>query len=294
MSLITRVTRHLGVIAFSCCAAQAQALEITAGDFEPLPAGMNLLLLYFQHAESSDFYQQGDKVSDRFKLKTDVSLLRYVHSFGLGENVVVEPQFILPYGHLHAGGDASALGQTTGTGDLFIGAPVKWTLSTTNKDIFSLAPAVYIPIGSYDRNDALNLGENRWRLLLQAAYIHHFNEQWAVDTAADATWFSHNNDYTSNSATLKQQTRYEYQAYLRYNLSAQTQFAVGGGRIEGGKTSVNGINLDDRTNTTYVRVMVNQMLTPSVQVQVEAGRDIEVEQGFKENARINLRLAKLF
>jgi hypothetical protein len=40
--------------------------------------------------------------------------------------------------------------------------------------------------------------------------------------------------------------------------------------------------------------MATQMLTPSVQMQVEAGRDIEVEQGFKEQARINLRVAKLF
>ncbi|WP_080693564.1 transporter [Pseudomonas chlororaphis] len=294
MSLVTRVPRHLGFIAFGCCAAQAQALEIAAGDYEPLPAGMNVLMLYFQHAESSDFYQQGDKVSDRFKLKTDVSLLRYIHSISLGENAVVEPQFILPYGRLHASGDAGALGQTTGTGDLILGSPVKWTLGTANNDIFSLAPYLYVPTGSYDRNDALNLGENRWRLLLQGAYIHHFNAQWALDTAADVSWFSHNNDYASDSATLKQKTRYEYQAYLRYNLSAQTQFAVGGGRIEGGKTSVNGIDQDDRADTTYVRVMATQMLTPSVQMQIDAGRDINVEQGFKEKARINLRLAKLF
>lgn len=293
MSLIKR-TSHLGMIAFGCLTVQAQALEISAGDYEPLPPGMNALLLYFQHAESSDFYNRGDKVSDSFNLKTDVSLLRYIHSIGAGENAVVEPQFILPYGHLRASGDASALGQTTGTGDIILGVPVKWTLNTANKDIFSLAPYLYVPTGSYDRNDALNLGENRWRLLLQGAYIHHFNAEWALDTAIDASWFSHNADYSANSATLRQETRYEYQAYLRYNLSTQTQFAIGAGRVEGGKTSVNGIDQDDRTGTTYARVMATQMLTPSVQMQVEAGRDIEVEQGFKEQARINLRVAKLF
>lgn len=294
MSRIACAPRYLAVIALTWGASTAHALEITAGDYEPLPPGASALLLYFQHAQSSDFYQNGHKVSDRFKLRTDVSLLRYIHSFGLAENVVVEPQFILPYGHLHASGDASALGQTTGVGDLIVGAPVKWTLNTTNKDIFSLAPYLYLPTGSYDRDDALNLGENRWRVLLQAAYIHHYNAQWSLDTAADVSWVSHNHDYTSAGLTLKQQTRYEYQAYLRYNLSLFTHFGVGGGRIEGGRSTVESVGQDDRADTTYVRLMATHLFAPSWQAQIEVGRDIQVEQGFKEKARINLRLAKLF
>lgn len=46
--------------------------------------------------------------------------------------------------------------------------------------------------------------------------------------------------------------------------------------------------------TTYLRLSATHMLTSTVQVQAELGRDIEVEQGFKEQARFNLRLAKLF
>ena len=281
-------------IALCLAATSAQALEISAGDYEPLPPDANALLLYLQHAQSSDFYQDGDKVSDRFKLKTDVSLLRYIHAFNVGDNVSVEPQFILPYGHLHASGDASALGQTTGVGDLILGVPVKWTLGTAHKDVVSIAPFVYLPTGSYDRDDALNLGENRWRLLLQAVYIHHFDEHWALDTAADVSWFSHNNDFGPAGVTQKQQARYEYQAHLSYKFSPQTRVAVGVGRIEGAQSTVAGADQDDRLGTTYVRGMLTQMLTPSVQVQVELGRDIQVEQGFKEQARLNLRLAKLF
>nr|WP_247904284.1 phenylacetaldoxime dehydratase family protein [Pseudomonas syringae group genomosp. 3] len=198
------------------------------------------------------------------------------------------------YGHLKDDGEANSLGQTTGTGDLILGAPVKWTLSTAHKDVFSLAPYLYAPTGSYDNDDALNLGENRWRLLLQAAYIHHFNEKWALDTAADVSWFSHNTDYGPGSATLEQKTRYEYQAYLRYNLSPQTHFAFGGGYINGGENRVGGINQDDRLSTTYVRISATHMLTTSVQIQAVIGRDVEVEQGFMEKSRLNLRLAKLF
>ncbi|BBN60815.1 transporter [Pseudomonas sp. KUIN-1] len=277
-----------------CWSTVTHALEITAGDYETLPVGMNALLVYAQHAESSDFYSNGHKVSDDFRLKTDVSLLRYIHSFALSNNAVIEPQFILPYGHLKAGGEASALGQTTGAGDLILGAPVKWTLATANKDVFSVAPYLYLPTGSYENDDTLNLGENRWRLLLQAAYIHHFNARWALDTAADVSWFSDNDDYGSGSDTLAQKTRYEYQAYLSYNVSPQTRFAVGGGHIDGGENRVGGVNQDDQLSTTYLRVSATHMLTPSIQVQAVLGRDVEVEEGFREKSRLNLRLAKLF
>lgn len=277
-----------------CWSTVTHALEITAGDYEPLPPGMNVLLVYAQHAESSDFYSNGNKVSDDFRLKTDVSLLRYIHSFALSNNAVIEPQFILPYGHLKAGGEASALGQTTGAGDLILGAPVKWTLATANKDVFSVAPYLYLPTGSYENDDTLNLGENRWRLLLQAAYIHHFNARWALDTAADVSWFSDNDDYGSGSDTLEQKTRYEYQAYLSYKVSPQTRFAIGGGHIDGGENRVGGVNQDDQLSTTYLRVSATHMLTPSIQVQAVLGKDVEVEEGFREKARLNLRLAKLF
>ncbi|CZT26474.1 transporter [Pseudomonas cerasi] len=295
MQRLTLITRSaLAISTLPCWSTTTHALEITAGDYEPLPAGMNALLVYAQHAESSDFYSNGHKVSDDFRLKTDVSLLRYIHSFALGNNAVIEPQFILPYGHLKAGGEASALGQTTGTGDLILGAPVKWTLATDNKDVFSVAPYLYLPTGSYENDDALNLGENRWRLLLQAAYIHHFNARWALDTAADVSWFSHNHDYGPGSNTLEQKARYEYQAYLSYNLSPQTRFAVGGGYIDGGENRVGGVSQDDRLSTAYLRLSATHMLTPTIQVQAVLGKDLEVEEGFREKARLNLRLAILF
>lgn len=55
-----------------------------------------------------------------------------------------------------------------------------------------------------------------------------------------------------------------------------------------------GINQDDKLSTTYVRISAAHMLTPSIQVQAVIGRDVEVEQGFMEKSRLNLRLAKLF
>ena len=47
-------------------ASPASALEVTAGDYEVYPAGVNIGLLYYQHADRSDLYVNGTKVSSNF------------------------------------------------------------------------------------------------------------------------------------------------------------------------------------------------------------------------------------
>lgn len=291
--MTTILKRQLLLFAFIPFAS-SHALEIAPADYEPIPAGMTALLTYFQHAERKELFQDGDKISNNARLSSDIAMLRVIHSVGLGDRLVAQPQFILPYGHLHAGGDFSPLGQASGTGDLILGSPFIWTLPNATNDILSLAPFIYLPTGSYDRDDPLNLGENRWRFLLQVVYTHHFSERWALDSAADVSWVTRNDDYSPGAAEFKQEERYEYQAHLRYNLTPHSTVAVGGGYIEGARSRIDGVRQDDELGTTYARLSLTHWLQPTFQVQAQLGRDLNVEQGFKEDLRINLRIAKLF
>lgn len=270
------------------------ALEIAPGDYEPIPAGMTAFLTYFQHAERTEFYRDGDKVSDNSKFRSDVALLRLIHSVGLGDNLVVQPQFILPYGHLHASGDIEALGQTTGVGDLILGAPFIWTLPTQNKDIFTIGPFIYLPTGDYDNDRSLNLGDNRWKFVLQGVYSHHFSDKWVLDGAADVTWATDNDDYGNDNSKSKQRARYEYQTSLRYNVNDATAVAVGVGHISGAETSIDGADQQDEIRSTYARLTLTHFIEPTVQLQAQLGRDIDVEQGLKEGSRLNLRFTKVF
>lgn len=291
--MIRHVTAALGCLAATGLPL-AWGLETAPGDYEPLPAGKTALLLYYQHAQSERFYSGGHEVSDDFRLRSDIGLLRVMQSVPLSDTTFFEPQAILPFGHLKASGDASALGSTSGVGDLIVGLPVKWRLPTAHADVVSFGPYIYAPTGSYDRNDALNLGEDRWRLVLQGAYVHHFNERWALDTVADVSWFSHNDDYSAEGSTLRQKARQEYQAYVRYQWSPTTTLGIGGGHVRGGRTEVDGTDQDDETRTTYARLTLSHFFAPDLQFQVQAGRDLSVEQGFKEEGRLNFRLLKLF
>jgi hypothetical protein len=272
----------------------AFALEVTGGDYEVYPGGANILPLYYQHAERSDLYANGQKVATNFDLKSDIGLIRYIRPVQLSETAFLDPQFILPFGELKASGNASFLGKASGTADLILGAPVKFLLDPNTRDAFSVGTFVYLPTGNYDNARPLNLGENRWKGLVQLAYVKHFNATWALDVIGDVTINGKNTDYGPAHATLKQDPRYEAQVHLRYSLSPVTSLSVDYGYYWGGENEVNGVSQNDKLRTQYARVTGTHFINPTVQLQAQYGQDISVENGLKEKSRINLRLVKLF
>lgn len=271
----------------------AQALEVTPGDYEALPVGATVGLVYYQHSTTNSAYAQGHKASSDFNLTSDIGILRLVHAYRLTDQLSIEPQILLPFGHVSSGGDASALGSTRGVGDVTVTAPLKYRLNDAN-DI--LAATVYLtaPTGNYDRDDALNLGENRWKADLQAAYIKHFGEKWAVDLVGDAIWYGDNDDFTANSVRREQDVSYAAQLMGRYIIDPGTSLAVGVGHSWGGENRVDGTAQDDRGETTNFRVTAAKFFTAQDQLQMQLGRDLAVENGPKENFRLNLRYARVF
>jgi hypothetical protein len=272
----------------------AHALEVTAGDYEIYPADVNIGLLYYQHAERSDLYVKGTKVSRNFNLKSDIGLLRYIRPIKLNDTATLDLNVILPFGELKGSGDASVLGKANGVADLIVGAPVKFLLDPTTKDAFSVGTFVYLPTGNYENAKPLNLGESRWKGLLQLAYVAHLGSAWALDAVGDVLVHGKNNKFGPTNATLKQAPRFEAQGHLRYILSPATALSVGTGYYWGAETEVNGVAQNDKLKTTYARLTATHFIDQTTQLQAQLGQDVSVENGPKEKARINLRFAKIF
>ena len=271
----------------------AQALEVSPGDYEVLPVGATLGVVYYQHSTTDSAYARGHKASSDFNLTSDVGILRLLHIYQLTDRLTIEPQFLLPFGHVSSGGDASALGSTSGVGDLTLTAPLKYRLNDAN-DVLGATVYLTAPTGSYERKDALNLGENRWKVDLQAAYIKHFGEKWAVDLVGDAIWYGDNDDFGANSVRREQDVSYAAQLMGRYIIDPGTSLALGLGHTWGGESQVEGTRQDDRGETTNFRVTATKFFTAKDQLQMQLGRDLAVENGPKENFRLNLRYVRVF
>lgn len=271
----------------------AWALEMDAGDDTPLPEGTNLAVLYYQHVERDRLYADGDKVAGRNRLDSDIGIARFVH-YTKFAGMTINPQFLLPFGNLHAKGDLSPLGSASGVGDLIL-ASVFWLVEKPETNTyFAITPYLYVPTGSYDKNEALNLGENRWKGTLQLGYITGLTDKLLLDLYADVTVFGNNNDYGPTSATLKQDPLYQMQGWLRYKLTDAWDVRAGYFHTWGGETKVNGVSSDDRVRSSKYQVGTAWFYEPSAQVVFTYGQDVSVENGFKERNRLNFRWLKVF
>lgn len=271
----------------------ANAVDIDAGDYTALPPGTNLAMGYYQFATRDSLYSDGDKAPINAKLDSQIGILRGVHFTEIG-GYTVDPQFLLPVGKLEGKEDTSGLGDASGLGDLTLAATVWLVNKPESNTYFGITPFLYLPTGSYDRADALNLGENRWKYALQAGYITGLTPRVSLDLAADVTIYGDNDKFGSTKATLEQDPSYQFQGFLRYQLTSQLDLRTGVSHTLGGETSVNGVDQDDRLSHTKMTLGTAWSVTPALQLMANYGRDLSVDNGFKEQHRINLRVLKAF
>lgn len=278
---------------FSGLSGIASAVDVDAGDYTALPEGTNLGVAYYQHAERDKLYVDGHKQPGKMGLDSDIGILRGVHFTKLGD-YIVDPQFLLPFGNVRGKDDLSGLGNDSGTGDLILAATV-WLLNDPAKrNYFGITPYLWVPTGSYDNDRPINIGENRWKFALQGGYITGLTEKITLDLVGDVMFFGDNDDYGPNSVTQKQDAQYQAQAFLRYNFTDAFDVRAGVSRVWGGETEVDGLDLDDKPNTSKFTVGTSYFVTPTTQLMVNYGQDMSVDNGFEEDKRINLRILQVF
>ena len=282
----------LAMCAAVSAAGSAFAVDVDAGDYTALPAGTDLGLVYTQFAHRNSLYANDTKVSGNAKLDSTVGILRGVHFTDIG-GYIVDPQFLLPFGKLKAGGDVAALGSNSGVGDLILAATV-WLTKPGEKTHFGITPFLFLPTGQYNKNDPLSLGENRVKFALQAGYITPLTDSITLDLLGDVTLHGKNNDYGPNSDSLKQKALFQFQSYLRYNFSPATDVRFGLSHVSGGETQVNGVDQNNQQSTSKFQIGGSHFVGPKTQILATYGQDISVKNGFKENGRLNLRLLQIF
>ena len=275
----------------STLSVSSYAVDLDAGDYDAAPAGTHVALLYLQHAKRDKLYHGSDQVAGNNELTSDIGIARFVHFTNIA-GYRVAPQVLIPFGKLEADQDVSHWGSSSGLGDLILAAPI-WLLNDTDKkQYFGITPYLFLPTGEYSKNDALNLGENRYKLNLQAAFSTRLTPKIAWDVAADATLYGDNDDL-AGGGKLKQEVGYQIQTSGRYFLNEKTDLRAGLSYSDAGDTEIRGINADS-TQQSKFWLGAAYSPTATTNLLLTYGQDIEVENGFKEDNRVNFRVLKVF
>jgi len=117
-------------------------------------------------------------------------------------------------------------------------APRRTTLGTSL--------TVVAPIGQFFPDRLINLGTNRWAFKPEFAVSQPIGQRWLFDAYAGLWLFAANNSFYPGASVRTQAPMGAFQAHVSYNFRRQLWAAFDATYYVGGRTTINGIDSDDR------------------------------------------------
>ena len=269
-----------GLIACVLASPLVQAQGEGARAFELSPAGSRFFSVYGEFARGNVSFDPGS-VTPGTKIDVDGGSFEYSQAFGLRGNVVVL-DLALPVGEARgsfetAGGERSYT--SSGIGDLQISAAFGLMGSPALQEeeyenyrprlALSVLTRVYAPTGAYDRNSAVNLGQNRWALQLGLPSAYYLGASFydpaltSFEVLPSVTWYGDNNEpprgYHSSQAPLLQLA-----AHLTRNLNRALWVSVDAIFMDGGDTSTDGVSDHNRQRSFDLGATVSVAMNDTV------------------------------
>jgi hypothetical protein len=234
-------------------AAHAHAGEIEPRAYVNTPVGINFLLTGYAYSDGGLSTSGSLPINDA-QLKMNTGVLAYARTLDVwGKSGKFD--VILPYSQLS--GTATVAGQprdrkVSGLNDPlfrfsvnFFGAPalsVQEFAKYQQDLIIGASIQVSAPLGQYNKNKLVNLGNNRWFVKPDMG----ISKAWGPLTAelsAGMTIFTRNDDYFGGK-TLEQDPVYSTQLHVTYNLGRGVWAALSGTYDYGGRTTIDGVRGD--------------------------------------------------
>jgi hypothetical protein len=259
--VIERSCAVLAVIAFLFVATQAHTGEIEPRSYVNTPVGVNFLLAGYSYSDGGLSTVSSSPIEDA-QLKIQYGVLAYARALDVwGKAGKID--VILPYSHLS--GNAMVAGQprernVTGFTDPrfrfsvnFYGAPALSLpeFAKYQQDlIIGASIQVSAPLGQYDKDKLVNLGNNRWFAKPDLGISKAWGDL-VLELSTGVFFFSNNEDFFGGK-TLEQDPVYTTQIHITYNIGHGIWAALSGTNDYGGRTTVDGVRSDDLQNNSRV------------------------------------------
>lgn len=271
----------------------ACAVDVSPGAYIPAPAGTKVAMLYLGGGQAeANNPRRGKSINRDTKLETQSTLLRLFYMADISD-VRVQYQVAVPYGSQDLKLNGNKVGETKGLADPFV-AVTAWPINDLqNRRYLGLSAYLYLPLGRYNHDAALNMGSNRYTGAIQAGYSESWGA-WRLDLNADVSFYGDNNDTGPQKRKTEQDPTYVLQPWLSYTFSNKVTTSLGVTRTWGGRAELDGIDTNRATDSTRVRAGLGYWVAPKTQLYVELARDLEVNGGFEFDRTGFIRLTQLF
>jgi hypothetical protein len=138
---------------------------------------------------------------------------------------------------------------------LFIGAPASnlgELAKAERHTILGASLSITVPTGEYNPEKLINLGTHRWSVKPEVALSQPIGKRWLFDMYYGIWFFTKNNSFYTGNSVRSQEPMGSFQAHISYNISARMWAAFDMTYYTGGKSTVDGVELDDQQSNSRV------------------------------------------
>ena len=269
------------------------AAHVYAGEIEPrayvnTPVGVNFIIAGYTYSEGGLSTVSSSPIKDA-ELKIDYGILAYARSLDVwGKSGKID--VVMPYAHLS--GNAMVEGElrkrnVSGLTDPrfrfsvnFYGAPALSLQEFANYQqdlIIGASIQVSAPLGQYDEEKLVNLGNNRWFIKPDIGISKALGD-FVVELSTGAYIFSDNDDFFGGKV-LEQEPVYTSQIHVTYNLGRGVWAALSSTYDYGGRTTVDGLRNDDVQKNSRIGGTLAVPLNQKNSIKIFANTAIETTVG---------------
>ncbi len=243
-----------------------------AQDIEPrrwtaLPVGMNVAGVAYGYADGDIFFDPVLRIEDATVEIRTVGA-SYVHSFDWAGKTarfdIRMPFQSARWRGLLDGQPASA--SRDGLADPrfrlsvnLLGAPAlkgkefqEYHATRTTNTVVGAALAVTVPLGEYQKDKLLNLGENRFIIRPQMGFVHT-RGPWSYELTGSVFIFTDNNDFLVSNKR-EQDPLYAIQGHVIRIFKPGLWTSLSAAYGVGGESKINGVRIDDTRSDSLVAV----------------------------------------
>ena len=237
---------------------QAQAQVPARFYWKNLSGGNGVPVIFNSIQGNSNPFDPANMVVPDAEFDATMALVGYAHTFELFDRAAMGA-ILVPMGRLSATGTVAgrtANQSASGFGDPTLEFAINLIGPTAQKDLadplryepgfsLDLLADLALPIGEYNSDQALNIGQNRWYGRIGAPIVWQLGD-WVPGRRTTlellpAVWLFGNNTNYDNGKTLKTDPLFQLDAHLTRDFTTNFWGSIDGVWYNGGQASVNGV-----------------------------------------------------
>ncbi len=262
--------------------AAQPGMVFASGDaraYRGMRAGYKAVLVYDKHISGHDYYVKKEKVSTDAGLDARLGIFRPLRFDKIGA-VRTVLQGVIPHAYKRVellDEAASGLGDPTLIAGLFI--IDDWE----NKTWFAFTEWITFPLGDYDRNKSVNIGNNRWAFKSEFGFCKGFGNFY-FDLVGGVEYFLDNDEKGAAAQTEEKDPRYHVDSHLTYDMSKDFFVSLDYYYLRGGKTTLAGVSQNNVTDTQSLQYTLGFYPAEGYQILLQYKEDLELVNGIKSNS----------